>query len=187
SIDVTPVNDRPTALASGVETVSGVPVPVILKGEDIDGDTLSFRIVRGPSNGRLVGKAPGLTYEPASSFAGTDSFDFVVSDGREESSPARVTIHVAGGNRAPVAFGWSIQVKEDASVAVKRNAKDDGGDPLTYRISRAPAKGKLSGKAPSLTYTPAPDFNGADSFDFEVSDGKLSSAATVSIKVLPVN
>ena len=47
-----------------------------------------------------------------------------------------------------------------------------------------PAHGSLSGTAPNLTYTPAANYNGADSFTFKVNDGQAdSAAATVSITV----
>ena len=51
-----------------------------------------------------------------------------------------------------------------------------------------PAHGTLSGTAPNLTYTPAANYNGPDSFTFTVNDGTVdSAAATVSITVTPVN
>ena len=51
-----------------------------------------------------------------------------------------------------------------------------------------PAHGTLSGTAPNLTYTPAADYNGPDSFTFSASDGQATSApATVSIAVTHVN
>jgi hypothetical protein len=187
SINVTPVNDRPTALGSSIATSSGVPVAATLRGADADGDPLTFRIVKPPAYGRLVGRPPELTYEPASSFAGTDSFEFAASDGVEESAPARVTIQVTVGNRAPVAIASSVEVSEDASVVVRLAGTDADGDALTYAVTRAPANGKLTGTAPYLTYTPKADFNGSDSIQFEVSDGKLSAAATVSLRVLAVN
>ena len=54
--------------------------------------------------------------------------------------------------------------------------------------SAPPAHGTLSGTAPNLTYTPAANYNGADSFTFKVNDGTVdSAAATVSITVTAVN
>ena len=52
----------------------------------------------------------------------------------------------------------------------------------------SPDHGTLAGTAPNLTYTPAPDFNGTDSFRFTANDGEDESApATVGITVSEVN
>src|SRR5207248_651102 len=46
----------------------------------------------------------------------------------------------------------------------------------------------LSGTAPALTYTPAANYNGSDSFTFKANDGDLdSNAAAVSITLSAVN
>lgn len=58
----------------------------------------------------------------------------------------------------------------------------------THGPSVAPGIGTLSGTAPSLTYTPAANYNGTDSFTFKVNDGTVdSNVATVTITVTPVN
>src|SRR5207247_10133025 len=45
-----------------------------------------------------------------------------------------------------------------------------------------------TGTAPNLTYTPAPNYNGPDSFTFKANDSELdSNVATVSITVNAVN
>ena len=62
------------------------------------------------------------------------------------------------------------------------------GDLLTFAIVAAPAHGTLTGDAPNLTYTPALNYNGADSFTFTANDGTAESVtAAVSITVTPVN
>ncbi len=51
-----------------------------------------------------------------------------------------------------------------------------------------PGHGTLSGTAPNLTYTPAPNYFGSDSFTFTANDGGVvSNTATVSITVTKVN
>ena len=51
-----------------------------------------------------------------------------------------------------------------------------------------PTHGTLRGHCANRTYTPAPDYNGPDSFTFKVSDGSLESGvATVTINVTPAN
>jgi len=73
-------------------------------------------------------------------------------------------------------------------VAVVLSATDADGNPLTYSIVNGPAKGSLSGSAPNLTYTPAADLSGADSFTYKANDGSAdSNIATVSITISSVN
>jgi hypothetical protein len=61
------------------------------------------------------------------------------------------------------------------------------GDTLTYSYTQ-PAHGTVSGTGANVTYTPAQDYNGSDSFTFKVNDGTVdSNFAPVSITVTPVN
>ncbi len=92
------------------------------------------------------------------------------------------------GNRAPVAHDLEVVVLEDESVTFTVQASDPDGDELTYELATLPSHGTLSGDLPVVTYAPAPDFNGADAFTFDASDGNLSSnIAKVQITVEPAN
>src|SRR5688572_1441590 len=91
-------------------------------------------------------------------------------------------------NRAPVVSSGSYSTSEDQTVAVTLTATDADADPLTFAIVSGPANGSLSGTAPNLTYTPAANFSGADSFTFRANDGSTNSGiATISVTVSPVN
>ena len=91
-------------------------------------------------------------------------------------------------NRPPVAASQALGVQEDGSLAVTLGASDPDGDTLTYSIVTSPTHGTLTGTAPSLTYLPAANYNGTDTFTFRANDGEANSnAATVSIAVAPVN
>ncbi|HLL74241.1 MAG TPA: zinc-dependent metalloprotease family protein, partial [Pyrinomonadaceae bacterium] len=91
-------------------------------------------------------------------------------------------------NKPPFAFSQSVTTDEDTPAAVTLDATDPEGNPVTYAVETGPAHGTLSGTAPNLTYTPARDYNGADSFTFRASDGEnRSNLATVSITVNPVD
>jgi PKD repeat protein/uncharacterized protein YdeI (BOF family) len=53
-------------------------------------------------------------------------------------------------------------------------------------VTTGPSHGALTGTAPNLTYTPANGFNGADTFQFTVTNkANLTSTATVSLTVAP--
>jgi PKD repeat protein len=81
-----------------------------------------------------------------------------------------------------------VSTAEDTAKAIILTGSDPEGSNLTYTVVSNPAHGTLSGTAPSVTYTPAANYNGADSFTFRASDGKTNSnVATVSITVTAVN
>ena len=187
-IAVTAANDPPVANDQSVAAEQEIPVAITLTGSDVDGDALATVVVSEPTNGALSGTAPDLTYTPAAGYLGSDTFTFLVNDGTVDSAPATVSIAVNPINHAPVAGGQSVLTDEDTPAAITLTGSDEDGDALTYTVTGAPANGTLSGTAPALTYTPAANTNGADSFTFIVNDGKLnSSPATVDIIVQAVN
>src|SRR5918996_4193454 len=91
-------------------------------------------------------------------------------------------------NEPPVADDRSLTTPEDTPLAFELTGSDPEGGPLTYAVASQPAHGTLSGTAPSLTYTPAADFTGTDSFMFTVTDADGAvDTGTVTITVAPVN
>src|SRR5207247_178123 len=99
-----------------------------------------------------------------------------------------VTLTVNAVNDAPVATAQSRTLNEDATRAIVLAGTDVDGNPLTFAIVTSPAHGVLTGTAPNVTYVPAANYNGPDSFTFQANDGQLnSSPATVTLTVTPVN
>jgi len=97
-------------------------------------------------------------------------------------------INVSIPNTPPVAVSQNLSSPEDTALSVALIGSDADGDQLAFAIVSQPAKGTLSGTAPNVTYTPAANYNGSDSFTFRVNDGNVNSAiATVSITVTPGN
>ena len=91
------------------------------------------------------------------------------------------------GDGPPVPDPQSVTVVEDGAVGITLTASDPDGDPLTLAVATLPAHGALTGTVPNLVYTPQADYFGPDSFTFSADDGIISSTATVSITVSPVN
>ena len=186
-ISVIDVNRAPTARAAEVMTDEDKAVAIVLAGSDPDGNPLTFAVVTPPTKGLLSGTAPNLTYTPNKDYNGADAFTFKVNDGKLDSPPATVSIIVKPVNDAPTATAQQVTTDEDTAKAIVLTGADIDGDALTFMVVTPPAHGTLSGTAPNLTYTPALDYNGPDSFTFKVNDGKVDSApATVNITVRPV-
>ncbi|HYH96685.1 Ig-like domain-containing protein, partial [Hyalangium sp.] len=186
-INVAPVNDEPQAQAQSLTTPEDTALAVTLSGTDAEGASLLYTVSTQPAHGTLSGTPPNLTYTPAANDHGSDSFSFTASDGSATSAPATVSLTISPVNDAPRAFAQDLSTDEDTALAITLTASDIDGDSLTYTVTGAPAQGSLAGTPPNLTYTPAGNFHGADSFTFEVSDGVERSSATMSLTVTPVN
>jgi hypothetical protein len=97
TITVRAVNDAPVAVADRAEADPAVPVRIDVLGNDRDaeGDTLSVASVGTSTNGVITQNPDGtLTYTANAGFVGTDTFTYVVSDGRGGTATGTVTVIV---------------------------------------------------------------------------------------------
>ena len=186
TVSLTVAAGTPTANAQTVSTAFNTAKAITLTGTDPDSPALAltYTVATGPAHGTLSGSAPNLTYTPASNYQGSDSFTFTVTNGQKTSPAATVSITVTPGT--PTATAQSVTAAANAAKAITLGGADPDSPALalTYAVAAAPAHGALSGTAPNLTYTPANNYAGADSFTFTASNGTNTSApATVSITV----
>lgn len=187
SITVTPVNDAPVAQDQSIVVKENGQRDVALSATDVDGDALTYSLIDGPAHGTLSGTAPNVTYTPDSGYNGPDSFTFQANDGSENSNLATVSITVTP-NTAPTADPQSVTLAEDSPTVITLTGSDAEGDPIAFGVIDGPSHGSLTGTAPNLTYHPAGNYFGSDSFTFQVNDGELDSLiVTVEIDVTPVN
>jgi RHS repeat-associated protein len=135
-----------------------------------------------------------VTYTPDEGFFGTAVIFYTACDNGTTNGHAdprcsemTITINVIA-NRAPGANSQSLATAEDSSATTALTASDPDGDPVHFTIVTPPSHGTLTGTAPALTYVPAPNFHGLDTFTFAANDGAEQSApATVAITVTEVN
>jgi len=137
-----------------------------------------------------------VTLEPA----GTDVFNYVMSDADGDTASAALTINP---NIAPYA-GWSGGwTDEDVPLVIPAAlllglAQDADGDALTLvsvGFRDVDSDGTLDGKGATLvdngdgtfTFTPATDFNGYVDLVYTVSDGTNTSTGVYTIDVKPVD
>ncbi len=189
TINVAAVNDAPAATNVSATVSEDTPGPVTLVASDIDGDALTYEIVAAPTKGGLSGVAPDLTYSPNPNENGVDTFTFRAKDpSNANSNVATATINITSINDAPIADPQSISTNEDTPVGFTLTGSDVETASLSYSLSSTPAHGALSGVLPNLTYTPAANYNGPDSFVFKVTDASgASDTATIGITVASVN
>ena len=216
TINITAVNDAPTATAQTVDATEDVAKTITLAGTDDDGDTITYIIASLPSNGTLTDNGTAITsddlpktttgtdvvYTATSESATSDSFTFKVNDGTVDSDAATVTINTTLVNDKPVATAQTVEATEQTEKTITLAGTDAEGDTITYIVASLPTNGTLTDNGTAITsddlpktttgtdvvYTSTSDTATSDSFTFKVNDGTVDSdAATVTINITAVN
>ncbi|HNL13850.1 MAG TPA: tandem-95 repeat protein [Accumulibacter sp.] len=103
-LTITAVNDAPVArndLATLAED-GRVTLALMSNDSDVEGDTLSLRILTQPAHGTLTQNADQtVTYVPFPDWSGEDSFTYVVNDGQIDSNTATARLVVTAVANAP--------------------------------------------------------------------------------------
>jgi hypothetical protein len=196
TIEITATNDNPAISAEHQTTLEDTPINFPVEHFDPDDDSLSCT-TSAPAHGSVSPASSSisppypitetLTYTPEPGFAGTDQIVITCDDGKGGSDSVTVEITVLPVNDPPQANQETMTAEEDTPLSLKVTATDPDGDALTYSILSSPSNGTVSGLDPAtgqLTYNPNPNYNGPDSFTFQVCDpSEACDTAMVSITV----
>lgn len=191
-------NRRPVANADSVTTDRNVAVDinVLANDSDPDGDPISVYDFIQPAHGSVIKNANGtLRYTPTTSYSGPDSFTYRITDGKDLSNSATVSITVRVPNTVPDAWGdnWSIHSGGQTNIPYSQllaNDYDPDGDTLTVTgVNATGLTGTLDCSSGTMcTYTAPAWYRGTTSFTYSVSDGKGGTdSAAVRIKVSVAN
>jgi uncharacterized secreted protein with C-terminal beta-propeller domain len=143
-------------------------------------------VVQPESGGTVTISADGqgVLYTPPQGFSGTDTFTYV-ADGKYE---ARVTVDVTRPVRDDYFSDVVFQDTPNARLAVLANdfvGNGYTGARLITEVAATENGGQVTIAADgrSLTYTPAPGYEGQDSFTYTV-DGQLTAAVSLWVQPL---
>jgi VCBS repeat-containing protein len=195
TVDVEVLNTAPAACDTTHVVHHGGSLTARTNSWDADGDALTLEVVDDVDNGTLtVNPSSGdFTYVPTTGYVGTDSFQYKVTDGVADSSPATVTIEVT--NIRPLCADLTLTGSTGESVGLSGSglldrAWDGDGDSLTLVLVSGVSNGTLvlhqDGEqyTGGFTYTPQATFSGVDTFSYKVDDGaEFSDPATVTLAV----
>ena len=180
------VNDSYQAEHDSLFTVSAA-TGLLANDTDAEGDPLTATLVTGAAHGTVTVNPDGsFSYTPVAGYVGPDSFGYRDSDGLATSSDGHRGITVADPH-APVAVADSYSVSHTsvltvtAANGVLANDSDADGDPVTAVLVSgvSPAQGTLTFNSDgSFAFTPAAGFLGNATFQYQTSDGVLSSGSS---------
>jgi len=214
NITVTGVNDAPLALDDSNTTPEDTAVSgdVLSNDSDPDGDALAITqfVVDGDATvylpgdlatitgvGTIIINANGTyTFTPELNYNGSvPVINYSISDGNGGADSAGLYITVTPVNDPPVAQDDTAFTTEDSPVSgtlVTNDSDVDGNlNPSSYSVVTGPANGTLVlNPNGSFTYSPDPDYNGTDTFTYEICDLGLPvycDQATVTITINSTN
>ena len=135
-------NTPPDAVDDGASTLEDTPVDmdVLANDSDPDGDPLSVNTFSQGAKGTVTQNSDGtLRYSPDADVNGSDSFGYIISDGRGGSDSATVSVSITPVNDAPTVSDPADQVHNEGEVvSLQIDASDVDGDALTYSASGLP-------------------------------------------------
>jgi len=121
-----------------------------------------------------------------------DQFQFVVSDGENESSPGTINVTIDWQNTLPIANTSAWETTEDNTVSGTLSGSDsDEHQRIIFHVVENGAKGIVEitdAATGSFIYTPNKNETGLDQFTFKVNDGLDDSLPTkVNVDIAGVN
>lgn len=178
------LNRPPVARDDSAAWTSGqapVAIDVLANDSDPDGDRLSIVSVTQPGRGTAsIGGDGKVYYQGQAAWDGSDVFSYTVSDGKNKTATARVSVQVSD-NRAPVArddSGSWMGSQQPGIIDVLANDHDPDGDPLTIVSVTQGSNGTvtISPDGKRLHYQGRQGWDGIDRFTYTVSDGRGKTA-----------
>ncbi|MCP3869977.1 MAG: tandem-95 repeat protein, partial [Gammaproteobacteria bacterium] len=165
-------------------------IAVLSNDVDIDGDPLQIIGVSDPESGSVSTDGETVSYTPVPGVLGTVTFAYIISDGNGDTASAGVSLTVTAVNQVPLAESDTANTTEDTNttIDVLSNDSDPDGDTLTIAAVVPGSGGTTFTNGDRITYRPAVNFTGQDSFTYTISDERGGVAsASVSVTVSPSN
>ena len=203
------LNSPPSSLGDSYsvseDSTFDVPAPGVLDNDsDADDDALTAILATEPTHGVLTLDANGsFRYTPNSNFNGTDTFNYIATDGQADGNTATVTINVAPVNDVPFFDAIANQsVNEDGGLqnvaisGISPGPGNEAGQTVTLSATSSdptivPNPSILgSGSTRTLSYEPAADANGTVTITVTANDGQSANnifSRTFTITVNAVN
>ncbi|WP_311201725.1 cadherin-like domain-containing protein [Sulfitobacter sp. S223] len=187
-VTVTDPAENPVAVDDVAETPEDTPViiPVLANDTDPNLDPLTVTEATSPDGEIVINDDGTITFTPDENFNGPTTITYTVTDPDGNTDTATVDVTVTPVNDVPVAVDDTASTNQDTAVVIDvlANDSDPDGDPLTVIAATSPNGTVDINDDGTITFTPAPGFNGPAEITYTVSDGNGGEApGTVDVMV----
>ena len=179
TITITAVDDTPSSANDTNTTTEDTQVSGNVSTNDTpSGDGGNVWSLVGANGGAAHGTVTmnpdgSYTYTPAANYNGTDVFTYQLCDTDADCTTATVTITITAVDDAPVAADDSFGTAEDTplggTVAGNDTPSGDGGNVWSL-VTQALHGTTVVNADGTYTYTPVLDYNGPDTFSYQICD-----------------
>ena len=199
---VNPINDAPTAVTDSISINEDGPILIkpLLNDSDVEGDPITMLSHTNPSKGVLQDNGDfTVTYTPTFDVFGSDSFTYVISDGKL-SSTGTVNISITAVNDAPRLTStdpapWTMNEDTPTSFPINIYDPETLSDNLVIKITSSDqtiipdTSIHLQGSGADKTLLLTPNLNKFGTLDIQIeaTDGELTTTKVFPVEILSVN
>lgn len=135
-----------------------------------------------PGHGAVAVNAKVITYTPTANYFGPDTFTYTVVGGAAGNATGTVTVNVTPANVTAAAATLTVALNSSATLDLTPFIS---GTAVTgVRIANAPAHGTVTVSGKTVTYAPARDYFGTDTFNYAAFGASgVSAPAAVTVTV----
>lgn len=179
----------PTAVNDNATTGQNIAVTISPLANDTAGSgaITTLEVTAQPANGTATVNGNNIVYTPVSTFTGTNTITYKITDTNGKFATATITVTVEAIIAAS-AVNDNATTSKNTPVNVSVLSNDTvGNSALTAMvITTQPTNGSVVVNGNNtITYTPANNYTGNDSFKYKITNAYgTSSTATVSVQVL---
>ncbi|MDT8421813.1 MAG: Ig-like domain-containing protein, partial [Desulfuromonadales bacterium] len=170
--------------ADSATTVEDTTVTTdVLANDGFTGTPVVSSVTQGANGTVTINADNTVSYTPNPDYYGSDSYSYTVtSGGVTETISVDVSIQPVADIVQDV-----VTTAEDKSVVSQLLGNDQFAGSATVTSVTQGMNGTVHVNADNtVTYTPHPDFNGADQYSYTVTSGGFMETATVDVTVTPV-
>jgi len=177
----------PTVQNIAFTTPEDIPKTFAFMGSEPQNYALTYSISTQPQHGTVSVSGGAATYTPNANYNGADTFYYLATSTSGNSNIGTVVATITPVDDEPNTMDVTATTDEDNAVDITLQFEEVDGDNIQFNVVNNPSNGNVTISGTTATYTPNQDWNGTDTFNFEVVDASSKSILNTATATITVN